>query len=121
MTRLQRGGVFRVPIRTGLGHTLERRHALARQRVRLHIRIDVAGLVEQLISHALESIVHAFRRLPGGGQEPHRGTVRLVLLRADIAEKRVLDGGLWTSDRCHAGLPQISIPASACGNHCADA
>ena len=119
--QLQRRRILRVPIRACLRHPLQRRHALARHRMRLQVGIHVARLIEDLVGEPLEGLVHALGRLAGRGQKLDAGAVGLVLLGAHVGEQRVLDRGGRPGDRGGASLAHARAAAAAGGDHRADA
>ena len=67
--------------------------------MRLHVGIGVARGEQDFVGHALERVVHALRRLAGGGEELDAGAVGRFLLLALIGEQRAADHFLRSQDR----------------------
>jgi len=89
--------------------------------MRLHVGIDVARLVQDLVAEPLEGLVHAFGRLPGGSEKSHRRAIGLIFLGAQIAEQRILDRRGGPGNGGGAGLAHAGAAAAAGGDHRADA
>jgi hypothetical protein len=89
--------------------------------VGLQIGIHVAHLIERLIGHPLEGLVHAFGGLPGRGEELYAGAVGLLLLGAHVTEHRILDRHRGPGQGGHAGLPEVCAATAAGGNQRAGA
>ena len=98
VAQLQLRRVLLVPVRAGLGDRFERRDALGRHRMRLQVGIGAVRGEQNLVGQALEGLVHALRRLAGGGEELHAGAVGLLLLRALIGQQRAADRLLRAED-----------------------
>ena len=99
VAKLQLGRILLVPVRARAGELFERAHALGRHRMRLHVGIGVARGEQDFVGHALERVVHALRRLAGGGEELDAGAVGRFLLLALIGEERAADHFLRSQDR----------------------
>ena len=110
---LHRGRILLVPVRALPRDALQRGDALARQRMRLHVRAHAAGLEHGLVGEPLEGFRHALGGLSGRGEELHRRTVGLVFLRADIAEQRVLNRRLRPLHDGGAGIAHAGVAGAA--------
>jgi hypothetical protein len=80
--------------------------------MRLHVGIDVAGLIEDLVCEPREAVVHALGRLAGSGEELDAGAIGGVLLGTHIGQQRALDHGLRRLQGRHAGLAHIGGAAA---------
>ncbi len=118
---LHRRRILLVPVRAFPRDALQRGDALARQRMRLHVRAHAAGLVHGLVGEPLEGLRHALGGLFGRGQEFHRRAVGLVFLRADVAEQRVLNRRLRSLHDGGAGVAHARVAGARAGDHRADA
>ncbi len=113
-------------MRTGSGEAFQRPYPLRRQRMRLHVGVDLARHIENLVGKPLERFIHALGRLSGGREKTNAGAVGGILLRADIGEERILDRRLRRGQRRHAGAAAIAAGAGgsnhrgAAQDHCDD-
>ena len=74
-----------------------------------------------LVGQPLERVVHALRRLVGGGEEFHARAVGLFFVRALIGEQRAADHFLRRGQRGRADIPGTRAAALGRGDHRADA
>ena len=117
MSHLQRRIVLLVPIGARTCDFLQRRNAVSRHRMRLHVGVGSMRGEQAFVGEALEGVVHAPRGLAGGGQKLHPGAIGVFFLLARIGEQGIADQFLRGRDSGGANIGQAAIAAAARAGH----